>query len=349
MKEKNSEFNQNFIEKILDYKAELLVLAGFLIRIFMLIYYYYVHAINPAKSWGDVAINYRSNCCYPPLTLFFLDIFRLLSFGILEIFAFWAFLLEFIAAILFYFVLKRFQISKILYAFGLFLVNPFFFLNNIFSLENCGYHITDSFFFIFLFLALIYYPQEKKSDKKNLFYLFLGLSAVAKIYTLPFVGFFFLKFLIDKNWKEMKKFLIVTIPLILIFLVFPLFFIEEYAQYYSLFNTLGEEKIPFYIRVIPPLVIFALYLIFRINKADLLEMVFLSILITATFLFFSLPFLRYFQPLLIFGMLKEKEFFRFNLNLGFIKREIKFDNQLLVFYSSFLLVLGSYLIIIFIL
>ena len=182
-----------------------------------------------------------------------------------------------------------------------------------------------------------------------MFYLFISLSAVAKIYTLPIVGLFFVKFIIEKDWDEKKKFLICAAPIFLIFLVSPIFYIENYIRLYFLWNEVGEVTLPLFIRIIPALAITGVFLVFRLKKADLVETTFASILITAMFMFFTVPYLRYFQPILIFGILTSKTFFEFDLNLGFIKRKIKFDNNLLVFYSSFLLVAGAYLIIVFLL
>ena len=348
MKNEEKRENQSFLERTLSHKAVILIAIGFLIRIFMLLYYYYTHGANPSKPWGDVGINFGESVHYPPLTMVLLSLFKLLSFGIIEVFAFWAFLFEIAVVLLFYYVLKSFKISNLNYVYGLFLINPFLFLNNVFSYENCGYHITDSFFFIFLFLALLYYPKDTKTSR-YMFYLFIALSAVAKIYTLPIAGLFFVKFIIDKDWDEMKKFLIITIPIFLIFLVSPIFYIENYLRLYFLWNEVGEVTLPLVIRIIPALVITGVFLVFRLKKADLVETTFVSISITAMFMFFTLPYLRYFQPLLIFGILTTKNFVTFNLNLGIIKREIKFDNNLLVFYSSFVLVAGAYLIIVFLL
>ncbi len=340
--------NQSFLERAFNHKAVILIAIGFLIRIFMLMYYYYTHGINPSKSWGDVGINFGGTVHYPPLTMVLLSIFKLLSFGVVEVFAFWAFLFEIAVVLLFYYVLKSFKIPNMNYVYGLFLINPFLFLNNVFSYDNCGYHITDSFFFIFLFLALLYYPKETKASR-YLFYLFIALSAASKIYTLPIIGLFFIKFIIEKDWNEMKKFLLITVPIILIFLVSPIFYVENYIRLYFLWNEVGEIKLPLFIRVIPALAITGVFLLFRLKKADLIETTSVSIAITAMFMFFTLPYLRYFQPLLIFGILTTKNFVTFNLNLGIIKRKIKFDNNLLVFYSSFFLVAGAYLIIIFLL
>jgi len=249
---------------------------------------------------------------------------------------------------LFYFVLKSFKISKLEYVYGLFLINPFFFLNNVFSLENCGYHITDSFFFIFLFLALYFYPR-KDHWSRYLFYIFLAFSAVAKIYTLPIIGFFFLKFILEKDWVEIKKFLIGTLPIVFIFLVTPIFYIDNYVSLYLLWNEVGEDILPLYIRLIIIAIMCLAYIFFRIKKAGLLEITFFSIVVMAVLLFFSKPFIRYFQPILIYGILTPSTFFTFTINFGFIKRKINFNNHLLVFYSSFIFVGAAYLIIIYLL
>ncbi|MFX0033639.1 MAG: hypothetical protein ACFE8V_15420 [Promethearchaeota archaeon] len=348
MRNEENQVNKSFIEKILDHKGIILIFAGIIIRLLMLFYYYYTHAINPSKGWGDVAINFNGSYYYPPLTMYFLDLFRILSFGMVEVFAFWAFIFEIFAALLFYYVLKGFNLHNREYIYGLFLINPFFFLNNIFSLENCGYHITDSLFFIFLFLALIFYPKDEKWSR-YLFYIFLALSVVAKMYTLPIIGFFFLKFLIEKDWAEMKKFLICTVPIVFVFLIMPIFFIENYVYLIFRFNQLGEEVLPLYIRLIIVGVLSLIYIFLRIKKAGIIEITFFSVFIFAVLLFFSKPFIRYFQPVLLFGILTPHLFFSFTLNLGFIKRKIMFDNNLLVFYSSFILVGVAYLIIIYLL
>ncbi|MFX0180167.1 MAG: hypothetical protein ACFE78_08240 [Candidatus Hodarchaeota archaeon] len=348
MNNENYRESKTFLEKVLDQKGIIFIIAGMLIRILMLFYYYYTHIVDPLKSWGDVAINYSGSWWYPPLTMYLLDFFRIISFEMVEIFAFWAFLLEVLVVFLFYFVLKSFNISNWKYVYGLFLINPFLFLNNVFSLENCGYHITDSFFFIFLFLALLFYPR-KEEWSKYLFYIFLAFSAVTKIYTLPIVGFFFLKFLIEKNWNKMKKFLICIVPIVFVFLVAPIFFIDNYLYLIFLWNQKGEDLLPLYIRLIIVGIISLSYIILRLKKAGIIEITFFSILIMAIFLFFSIPFIRYFQPLLIYGILTPYVFFTFTLNLGFIKRKIVFDNNLLVFYASFILVGLAYLIIIFLL
>jgi len=347
MKEIESEKTKTILERILYKKALILIFLGIIIRILMLIYYYYTHIKYPNRSWGDVGLNFSRSIYYPPLGTAMLDMFKLMSFGIIEIFAFWSFLWDLSTVLMFYLVLKSFNIKNINYAFGLFLVNPFFFLNNSFSLENCGYHITDAFFFFFLFLALIFYPREE-NYARYLFYIFLGLSMCVKYYTLPVLGFLFIKYLYEKNWKEMKIF-ILSIALILIaFLIVPFFFIESYLS--ELLNWYSRgDYIPLYLRIIPIGLIAIFFIIFRIKKSDTFEIIIISIIAMASFMIFSYPYLRWFQSIIFYGFLKEREFFSFKLNLGIIEREIKINNLTLTFYLSFVGVLLSYLFIIFIL
>lgn len=337
---------KNFLDFIFNKKAIFLIIIGILIRIFMLIYYYYSHSINPSLGWGDVGLNFNLSIYYPPLGTVILDSFRLISFGFIEIFAFWAFLWDLGTTLMFYFVLKSFNIKNIKYAFGLFLVNPFYFLNNSFSLENCGYHITDAFFFLFLFLSLIFYPK-KELYARYLFFLFLGLSMCIKYYTLPAIGFLFLKYLIEKDWNEMKRFLLVIIPTLLMFLIIPLFFLGSYLSEMLEWYSRGDY-IPLYLRIIPIGLIALLFIIFRLKKSNEFENVIISIIAMASFMIFSYPYLRWFQSIIFYGILVEKDFFTFELNLGFIKRKINVNNHIITFYLSFLGVLMSYLFILFV-
>ncbi len=342
--------NRSFLNRIKTHKGIILIFLGIVIRIFMLFYYYYTHVSDPGMSWGDVGYNYNkpTSAIYPPLTILLTVFFRSISFDSIFIFAFWAFFLDLLITLMFYFVISSFNIPKKKYIFGLFLINPFFFLNNSFSLQNCGYHITDAFFFFFLFMAFIFYPKTDKRSK-ILFYLFLTLSMAAKIYTLPVMGFFFLKFIIDKDWKEMKIFLISTIPVLFIFLIAPKFFWNDYLFTYIFCNARGESFFPFYIRIIPVSIIILLFLLFRLKKADLFETIIVSILVVASIMFFSNPFIRYFQPLIFYGIIKEREFFSFKLNLGIIKSDVKVDNHHITFVMSIVAVFIAYLLIIFVL
>ena len=338
--EKRSYFN-------LEIKVFILILIGVSARIIMLIYYYYTHLIDPSKSWGDLGQNYYQTWQgYSILTIGLLRFFKLLSFGFFEVFVFWAFFWDLLICMMFYLVLKSFNTKNRNYAFALFLINPFFFLNNSFSLINCGYHLTDSFFFFFLFLALIYYPK-KELYAKYLFYIFLGLSMCTKYYTIPALGFLFIKYLYDKEWKELKILLICIVPLLVVFIIFPLFYLDYYYNQLTAWNELGSY-VPIYIRILPILVILILFILLRVKKTDSFEIIIISIIALGTYLFFSYPYLRWFQSVIFYGILKEKEFFRFNLKLGLFKKEISVNNHLLTFYLSFLGVVFSYLIIIFV-
>ena len=75
-------------------------------------------------------------------------------------------------------------------------------------------------------------------------------------------------------------------------------------------------------------------------------MIIFSIVVTASVMFFSNPFVRYFQPLIFYGILKTREFFSFNLNLGIIKGKISVDNHIVTFILSIFAVALAYLVII---
>ncbi len=341
--------DKSFLRKLITNKGIIFVILGIAIRVFMLLYYYYNYSIDPGRDWGDVGYNYDNytSMIYPSLTIILLTFFRFMSFGMIEVFLFWAFLLDLLTVLMVYFVIKNFNIPKKKFAFGLFLINPFFFLNNSFSLANCGYHITDAIFFFFLFMALIYYPKEDKTSK-ILFYIFLSLSMVSKIYTIPVVGFFFLKFIIEKNWKEMKMFLITTVSILFVFLIVPIFFGQNFLLTFLFWNTRGESVVPIYIRLLPVAILVILFLFFRLKKADLFEIIIFSTVVTASVMFFSNPFVRYFQPIIFYGILKHREFFSFKLNLGIIKGKITVDNHIVTFVLSIFAVFVAYLLIIFV-
>ena len=166
----------------------------------------------------------------PPITRLLLYLFIFLSFGSIELFAFYAFLWDLLTSVLFYFVLKSFDIKDRKYGFGLFLINPFWFLNNSFSLDNCGYHITDAFFLFFFSIALIYIAliclPKDKTYEKYLFYLFLGLFMCVKYYTLPALGLLFLKFFYERSWKELKILLECVVPLLITSIVIHFFYFD---------------------------------------------------------------------------------------------------------------------------
>ncbi|MFX0106414.1 MAG: hypothetical protein ACFE75_13140, partial [Candidatus Hodarchaeota archaeon] len=91
--ENKSELSQekNFLEKVLDHKALILIIFGVIIRFIILLYYYYTHIIDPGRDWGDLGGYFVSNKTSPPFSIFFLEIFRFLSFGSIEVFEFCGF------------------------------------------------------------------------------------------------------------------------------------------------------------------------------------------------------------------------------------------------------------------
>jgi hypothetical protein len=326
------------------YKAPFLISIGIVARVIMLFYYYYTHMIDPYRSWGDVGINFARPIYYPPLTTALLNFFRYLSFGIIEVFAFYAFLWDLITSLMFYYVLKSFDIKNRNYIFGLFLVNPFWFLSNSFSLTNCGYHITDAFFFFFFFMALIYYPKDTL-HAKYLFYIFLGLSMCIKYYTMPAFVLIFLKYLHERNWKEMKLLMICIAPLLIMFIIIPFLFLDWYSSESYDYLQRGFDG-PIYVRFIPIFLIIILFALLRLKESDPFEISILSIIAVGTLIFFSFHYLRWFQIIIIYGILKERDFFSFNLNLVFIRREIKVDNNVLTFWLSVVGVIFSYIYLI---
>ena len=168
-----------------------------------------------------------------------------------------------------------------------------------------------------------------------------------KYYTLPAVGFFFIKHLYERNWKEMKYFLLGVIPILIVFFLIPLIIFDWF--YNSLFNwySVGPQ-IPLYLRIIPAATIFLLFVLFRLNKSDHIEISILSIITLGSFMIFSYPYLRWFQAAIFYGILKKKEFFIINLNSGKIKREIKINNHILTFIFSIFAVFLAYFFIIFV-
>ncbi|MHA1272670.1 MAG: hypothetical protein ACTSQS_04460 [Promethearchaeota archaeon] len=343
-----------------------LIFLGFFIRILMLFFYYYVN-LNPDikwGGWGDVGLNYDDinsiftgewiwsprELAYPPLSIYLLLFLRIASFDNILIYVFYAFLIELFVVIIFYFVLKKFEIPNRNLIYAIFLLNPFYFLNYVFSASNCGYHITDSFFCLLLLLAVYYYPNESKSK----FYLFLSLSICAKWYTLPAAILFFMKFFFEKNWNEIKKIVIyIGIP-IFIFLISPIFYLPNYLDLYRTWletrNTaLKIKEIPIYIKIIPFTFLFLIYLLLRNKNADLMEITFFSIILMFSIMVWSRLFLRFLTPLIYYGHLKTNDnIFKIDLNLKLIKLKFKVGNHLLTYFLSILGCIASYAIIIFV-
>jgi len=303
----------------------LLIVIGVGIRIFMLTYYYIAH-LDLGLSWGDIMINYHTTDSmftgewiwdvtkleYPPLTLYFLIFFKIISFGVFEVFVFYAFILELLISI------------------------------------NCGYHITDSFFYIFLLLSLYYYPKEDKT----LFYLFSGLTMSVKWFTLPAAAYFFIKFLFNKNWVEVKKVVIyIGIPII-IFLITPIFYLPNYLDLYigwlSSTEVAALYNPPLIVKLLLFGAVFISYMIFRIKKADLLEITFFSIIVMFSILFWRRTYVRYLTPLILYGHLTTKEsVFTIDIDFKIARFHFQVGNHLLTYFFSILGCIASIAIILF--
>ena len=122
---------------------------------------------------------------------------------------------------------------------------------------------------------------------------------------------------------------------------------EGYFQSSYGYSQLGSG-IPLYISIIPALIILILFCIFRLKKSDQFEMIIVSIIAMGIFLFFTFPYLRWFQVLIFYGILKKREFFTLKLNQREDKRDFVIDNHLLTFMISILAVFGSFLFVLFV-
>jgi hypothetical protein len=264
---------------------------------------------------GDVRLNFydidsvftgewkwnQNDLAYPPISVFLLVFLRVSAFNNLYIFFFYAFILELLTISLFYPVLKRFHMEHSKVIIGLLFVNPLYFFSYVSRFFISGLRITDSFFLIWLLLALYFYPKE---DKKY-FYFFLGMSMCAKWYTLPVFPLFIIKYAVEKRWEELKKMLLYTIIPIFIFLITPVFYLPNYLNLYINWALEGNpltQIIPIYIKIIPFLVLFIIIL-YNIKNVDKMTLIFLSIMLTTSYILFSRFYVRYFAPLLFYGHL----------------------------------------------
>lgn len=207
-------------------------------------------------------------------------------------------------------------------------------------------HITLDIILLIRFfsfsLALIFYCKDDMRSK-YLFYIFFALSICIKYYTFPAIGFFYIKYLWEKNWKEIKLISTIVVPIVLIFLITPVFYLDWYSKQLLEWDSFGSS-LPLYIRILPLTIIFLLYGVFRLKKADPFEILIVSIIAMGTYLIFTFLFLRWFQVIIIYGILKEKNFKTISLNLKLIRWKINVNNHLLTFYLSFLGVLASYIL-----
>jgi len=338
-----------------------LVIIGIAIRIFALVFYYTETVLSPLglKSLGDVYLNFydidsiftgewiwsQDDLAYPPLSIYFLLILRFLSFNNLYIFFFYCFLIEIFAVVLFYFVLKKFKISQYRLVIGVLLVNPFYYMSFVFRGILSGYHITDSLFCIFLLFALYFHSRKNKS----LFYLFSAIAISVKWYTLPFLFLVFIKYIREKNWKEMKIFILYSGIPIFIFLISPIFYLPNYLNLY--FDWLSGHSytasIPPYLKIIPFLLLLVIGT-YKIKDFDLLDITILSFLMMVSVQWWSRFYVRYLAPLIYFGhIFTHEEIYSFELNIFDQKRRLTLNNHSLTYIISIIGVIFSILIAIY--
>ncbi|TFF96082.1 MAG: hypothetical protein EU547_06810 [Promethearchaeota archaeon] len=339
----------------------ILVVLGILIRIFALIFYYTKSLTSPLglESFGDVSLNFydlnsiftgewiwsQDELAYPPLSIYFLLLFRILSFNNLYIFFFYCFLVEILTAGVFYFVLKRFKITQYKLVFGFLLINPLYYTSFVFRGIKSGYHVTDSLFCIFLLLALYSYPKESKKQ----FYFFSAVALSAKWYTLPILILFFIKYLREKNWNEMKNFIIFSGIPVFIFLISPVLYLPNYLDLY--FSWLSGHSftamIPIYFKIIP---FFLILLIasYKIKEYDLLDLTFLSFLMMVSVLWWSRLYVRYLAPLIYFGhIFVHEDIYTFNIEISEKSMKFSLNNHSVTYIVSIIGLIFSILITIF--
>jgi hypothetical protein len=338
-----------------------LIIIGILIRTWALFFYYWKSVSSPIglESFGDVYQNFYDidsvftgewiwssiDLAYPPLSIYFLVLLRLASFNNLYIFFFYSFIIEILITGIFYIVLKRFRVSKYQIIFGFFLINPFYFMSFTFRGILSGYHLTDNFFCIFLLLALYFYPKKNKT----LFYIFSGLAVSAKWYTLPFLIIVFIKYVREKDWKEMKQFIIYTGVPIFIFLISPFLYLPNYLNLYIdwLSGHAYSATIPFHFRIIP-FVILIFIGFYKARDFDLLDITAYSIVIMVSILWWSRLYVRYLAPLIYFGhIFGPKEIYSFQIRISDKVWELKINNHVLTYISSciaviFLVIIAFY-------
>jgi hypothetical protein len=298
----------------------ILCLVGFAIRFLFIIYYYFEgFGLVEGFYYGDVEYNWEDvedltsgqYQSYPPLALLLLIVFKFLSFGNLKIFMIWAGLLEIGLVLAVWAGMKDLLITKndpstyepVRWALLLLLFNPFWFLHNIFSVSNCGYHYTD-YFFLYAFLGAIIFYQQKK---ENLAFICLGLSAAIKWFTLPAIGFYPLLLLLNKDYRRFWRFIVIEGFILLAFLVLPLFIIPNYLELYLFYLQGGGnpifEWVPFYIKLIPILCLSIYFLAFRLKKSDFLAISAWAMLIMFSFMLFARFYLRYLLGWILLGHL----------------------------------------------
>ncbi len=297
-------------------KYGVLIIVGIVFRILFLVLTYFQKYYNflGGAAYGDLGLNFydvdsvftgewkwnQIDLAYPPLTIYFLVLLRIIAFNNLNLFLLYAFVFEILITSLFYSVLKRFKVERSKLVLGLIFINPLYFVSFVSRLFINGYHLTDSFFCMFLLLALYCYPNENK----KWFYFFLGLSMCAKWYTLPALPLLVIKYIIEKNWDEVLKIIFYLGIPIIIFLISPVFYLPNYLDLYMYWG-LGSPftlHIPIYIKIIPFAALFLLAVVY-IKKIDRMSLTFLSLIIMISFILWARVYVRYFAPLIFFAHL----------------------------------------------
>ncbi len=175
----------------------------------------------------------------------------------------------------------------------------------------------------------------------------------AKWFTLPASPFFFIKFLFEKDWKEIKKFLVFLCIPIFVFLISPILYLPNYLDLYTGWlsgSTLSTfEEVPLLIKLGFFGVVFLSYLIIRLRKADLLEITFASIIVMFSILFWKRPYVRYLTPLVLYGHLKTNEnIFKIDIDIKIIHAKFKVGNHLFTYGFSILGCIVAMAVIIFV-
>ena len=83
-------------------------------------------------------------------------------------------------------------------------------------------------------------------------------------------------------------------------------------------------------------------------KRELVPFLIISVITISSFIFFSYPYLRWFQIIVIYGILKEKDFYEYNLNFKNFRMKLAINNQTITFALSFVAVFLAYLFILYI-
>ena len=92
-------------------------------------------------------------------------------------------------------------------------------------------------------------------------------------------------------------------PLLIFFLILPFVLLDWFSGKLFVWYSIGPD-IPLYIRIIPIGSIFLLFTIFRLKNSDAIETTKVAIFAMASFMIFSYPYLRWFQPVICYGILK---------------------------------------------